>query len=114
MKLDKNAFVIISVIGQDLLACNYHAASVVVLESALRIGTCSLKLRGSVFSALSSAHWGLKNSDQAIAYMQQDLSVAKSLGKISFQIDIFFSVAPFVCVLIRQTSKLTVPWLLII
>ena len=81
MKLDKNAFVVISVIGQELLASNYHAASVVVLESALRIGTCSLKLRGSVFSALSSAHWGLKNSDQAIAYMQQDLSVAKSLGK---------------------------------
>ena len=81
MKLDKNAFVIISVIGQDLLACNYHAASVVVLESALRIGTCSLKLRGSVFSALCSAHWGLKNADQAIVYMQQDLSVAKSLGE---------------------------------
>ena len=80
MKLDKNAFVIISVIGQDLLASNYHSASVCVLESALRIGASSLKLRGSVFSALSSAHWGLKNTDQAIAYMQQDLSVAKSLG----------------------------------
>ena len=44
------------------------------------LGTCSLKLRGSVFSALSSAHWGLANTDKAVAYMQQDLAVAKSLG----------------------------------
>ncbi|XP_033099521.1 tetratricopeptide repeat protein 28-like [Anneissia japonica] len=80
MKLDKSPFVIISVIGQDLLAAGYHASSLVVLESALKIGTCSLKLRGSVFSALSSAHWGLSNSDKAVNYMQQDLSIAKSLG----------------------------------
>lgn len=84
MKLNKNVFVIISIIGQDLLATGYHAASILVLEAALRIGTCSLKLRGSVFSALSSAYWGQKNTDQAIAYMQQDLSVAKSLGKQPF------------------------------
>ncbi|XP_071946339.1 tetratricopeptide repeat protein 28-like [Antedon mediterranea] len=80
MKLDKSPFVIISVIGQDLLAAGYHASSLVVLESALKIGTCSLKLRGSVFSALSSAHWGLGNCDKAVNYMQQDLSIAKSLG----------------------------------
>ena len=42
-----------------------------VLESALKIGTCSLKLRGSVFSALSSAYWALNVLDKAINYMQQ-------------------------------------------
>jgi hypothetical protein len=52
-----------------------------MLEAALKIGTCSLKLRGSVFSALSSAYWGLGNIDQAIKYMQKDLQVAKNLGK---------------------------------
>lgn len=36
--------------------------------------------RGSVFSALSSAHWALSQLDAAINYMQQDLAVAKSLG----------------------------------
>jgi len=36
--------------------------------------------RGSVFSALSSAHWALSQLDKAIGYMQQDLAVAKSLG----------------------------------
>ncbi|KAG8194950.1 hypothetical protein JTE90_021411 [Oedothorax gibbosus] len=80
MRLDKSPFVITSVVGQELLATGNHAAAVVVLESALRIGTCSLKLRGSVFSALSSAYWALNTLDRAIAYMQQDLAVAKSLG----------------------------------
>ncbi|KAK8735667.1 hypothetical protein OTU49_005256 [Cherax quadricarinatus] len=83
MRLDKSPFVIISVIGQELLAAGHYAAAVVVLESALKIGTCSLKLRGSVFSALSSAYWALNSLDKAVSYMQQDLAVAKSLGDIA-------------------------------
>jgi tetratricopeptide (TPR) repeat protein len=82
MKLDKSPFVIISVIGQELLAQGKYSSAVEVLESALKIGTCSLKLRGSVFSALSSAYWALNSLDKAIGYMQQDLVVAKSLGDI--------------------------------
>lgn len=80
MRLDKSPFVMTSVIGQELLATGQHAAAVVLLETALHIGTCSLKLRGSVFSALSSAYWALNSLDRAIAYMQQDLAVAKSLN----------------------------------
>ncbi|CAH1107767.1 unnamed protein product [Psylliodes chrysocephalus] len=80
MKLDQSPFVLISVIGQELLAAGLYHAAVNVLESALRIGSCSLKLRGSVFSALSSAHWALNQLDQAIGFMQQDLAIAKSLG----------------------------------
>uniref|UniRef100_A0A3Q2VQ03 Tetratricopeptide repeat protein 28 n=1 Tax=Haplochromis burtoni TaxID=8153 RepID=A0A3Q2VQ03_HAPBU len=80
MKLDKSPFVVVSVIGQELLTACHHTASVVVLEAALKIGTCSLKLRGSVFSALSSAHWSLGNTEKSTSYMQQDLEVAKTLG----------------------------------
>ncbi|CAN7987066.1 unnamed protein product, partial [Ixodes hexagonus] len=80
MRLDKSPFVMTSVIGQELLATGQHSAAVVLLETALHIGTCSLKLRGSVFSALSSAYWALNSIDRAIAYMQQDLAVAKSLN----------------------------------
>ncbi|MEQ2271012.1 Tetratricopeptide repeat protein 28, partial [Xenotaenia resolanae] len=80
MKLDKSPFVVVSVIGQELLTAGHHTASVVVLEAALKIGTCSLKLRGSVFSALSSAHWSLGNTEKSLGYMQQDLEVAKTLG----------------------------------
>lgn len=72
----------ISVIGQELLQAGKYQSAVTVLESALRIGSCSLKLRGSVFSALSSAYWALNQLDKAIGYMQQDLAVAKSLGKL--------------------------------
>lgn len=70
-------------IGQELLQAGQYHSAVTVLESALRIGTCSLKLRGSVFSALSSAYWALNQLDKAIGYMQQDLAVAKSLGDSS-------------------------------
>ncbi|XP_050503121.1 tetratricopeptide repeat protein 28 isoform X2 [Diabrotica virgifera virgifera] len=83
MKLDQSPFVLISVVGQELLAAGLYHSAVTVLESALRIGSCSLKLRGSVFSALSSAHWALNQLDQAIGYMQQDLAIAKSLGDTS-------------------------------
>ena len=81
MKLDKSPFVVVSVIGQELLGATQHGASVVVLEAALKIGTCSLKLRGSVFSSLSSAYWSLGNTEKSTAYMQQDLEVAKTLGE---------------------------------
>ncbi|XP_070707262.1 tetratricopeptide repeat protein 28 [Pempheris klunzingeri] len=80
MKLDKSPFVVVSVIGQELLTHSFHGASVVVLEAGLKIGTCSLKLRGSVFSALSSAYWSLGNVEKSMAYMQQDLEVTKTLG----------------------------------
>ncbi|XP_066509678.1 LOW QUALITY PROTEIN: tetratricopeptide repeat protein 28-like [Hoplias malabaricus] len=80
MKLDKSPFVVVSVIGQELLSAGHHAASVVVLEAALKIGTCSLKLRGSVYSALSSAHWLQGNTEKSVGYMQEDLEVAKTLG----------------------------------
>uniref|UniRef100_A0A673K3A1 Tetratricopeptide repeat protein 28 n=1 Tax=Sinocyclocheilus rhinocerous TaxID=307959 RepID=A0A673K3A1_9TELE len=84
MKLDKSPFVVVSVIGQELLTASHHGASVVVLEAALKIGTCSLKLRGSVFSALSSSYWSLGNTEKSTAYMQQDLEVAKTLGERLF------------------------------
>lgn len=73
MKLDDSPFVVISVVGQELLGAGQYRAAAGVLESALLIGSCSLKLRGSVFSALSSAYWALNSLDKAINYMQQDL-----------------------------------------
>lgn len=82
MKLDQSPFLVVSVVGQVLLEAGSFKASVTVLESALRIGTCSQKLKGSVFSALSNAHWATGHIDRAIACMQQDLAVARALGKM--------------------------------
>jgi lipopolysaccharide biosynthesis regulator YciM len=64
MKLAKSPFVVISVIGQELLASGHYQAAVVVLESALKIGTANSKLKGSVYSALSSAYWALNSLDK--------------------------------------------------
>lgn len=69
-------FVITSVVGQELLSSSHFAAAAVVLEAALQIGTSSMKLRGSVLSALSSAYWAMNKLDIAIAYMRQDLQVS--------------------------------------
>lgn len=80
MQLDKSPFVVTSVVGQDLLSNGHKAAAIVILESALRIGTCSMKLRGSVYSALSTAYWELGDLDKALQYMQSDLQISKSLG----------------------------------
>ncbi|KAK3763661.1 hypothetical protein RRG08_051183 [Elysia crispata] len=79
--LKSSPFVIIAVIGQELVAAGHFSAAVSILEAALKVGTCSLKLRGSVFSALSSALWGLGRLEKAIYHMQQDLAVAKNMGK---------------------------------
>ncbi|CAL8082559.1 unnamed protein product [Orchesella dallaii] len=83
MKLSKSSFVVISVIGQELLAAGNYSPAVLVLESALKIGTANLKLKGSVYSALSSAYWALNSLEKAISYMQQDLAVSKSLGDVT-------------------------------
>ncbi|XP_025088925.1 tetratricopeptide repeat protein 28-like isoform X2 [Pomacea canaliculata] len=80
LRLVRSPFVLMAVVGQELLAACHYSAAVSVLEAALQVGTCSLKLRGSVFSALASAHWGLGALDKALYYMQQDLAVTKSLG----------------------------------
>lgn len=80
LQSDKNPFVITSVIGQEILVAGHYPAALVILDSSLRIGTRSLKLRGSVYSALSRAYWAIGEPDKAIYCMQQDLEVAKCFG----------------------------------
>ncbi|XP_039269541.2 uncharacterized protein LOC120344400 [Styela clava] len=80
MRLDTNPFIITSVIGQELLAHSHTEDAVQVLENAVSIGTRSLKLKGSVFSALSSALWSLGDTEKAIHYMNEDLTVSRMLS----------------------------------
>lgn len=49
LQLDKSPFVMTAVVGQELLADKHLHAAVVVLESSLRVGTCSMKLRSEFF-----------------------------------------------------------------
>ncbi|XP_077398379.1 tetratricopeptide repeat protein 28 isoform X2 [Vanacampus margaritifer] len=80
MKLERSPFMVVSLVGQELLTHGFHAAAAETLEAALQIDTCSLKMRGSVFSALSAAFWSLGDTEKSLAYMQQDLDVARTLG----------------------------------
>ncbi|KAG9509676.1 Tetratricopeptide repeat protein 28 [Fragariocoptes setiger] len=75
MELHTKPFIVASVIGQELLQCSENGPAVIILESALKIGTPFLKLRGSVYAALSSAYWALNNAEKAIAYARKDLEI---------------------------------------
>lgn len=83
LQSDKNPFLVISVIGQKVLDSGNYPAGTIILESALRINTRSLKLRAFVYSALGCGYWALGESDKAIHCMQQDLEVVKSFGDIT-------------------------------
>ncbi|XP_051906466.1 tetratricopeptide repeat protein 28 [Hippocampus zosterae] len=80
MKLERSPFMVVSLVGQELLAHGFYAAAAEALEAALQIGTCSLKMRGSIFSALSAAYWSLGYTEKSLDFMKQDLDVARTLG----------------------------------
>lgn len=84
MRLNTCAFVIISVVGQELLGAGQYSPAVIVLESALKIGTCSLKLRGSVFSALSSAYWALNSLDKVSLIVDVIIKCFSIRQKVTF------------------------------
>ena len=73
LKLDKNPFIITSVIGQELQSANRPQSAVKVLEAARAIGTESLKLEASLLQALGRVHWLLGNTERALEYMEKDL-----------------------------------------
>ena len=79
LKLDKNPFIITSVIGQELQTANHMDPAVRILEAARAIGTDSLKLQASLLQALGRVHWILGNTDKALQYMEQDLRNNESL-----------------------------------
>ena len=80
VKLDKNPFIITAVVGQELLSTGHTQAAMKVLEAARAIGTDSLKLEASLLQALGRVHWSLKNTDKALAYMEEDLKINVAEG----------------------------------
>lgn len=79
LKLDKNPFIITSVIGQELQTANRMEPAVRILEAARAIGTDSPKLEASLLQALGRVHWILGNTDKALEYMEKDLSINVTL-----------------------------------
>ena len=79
MGRDNDPFVITSIIGQELLSVREVYPAITVLEASLQIGTSDVKLKESVLSALSSAHWKTGNTKRAMRYMEDDLKTAEEL-----------------------------------
>ena len=79
IKLDKNPFIITSVIGQELQTANRMDPAVRILEAARAIGTDSLKLEASLLQALGRVHWILGHTDKALEYMEKDLQINVTL-----------------------------------
>uniref|UniRef100_A0AAZ3R4T9 CHAT domain-containing protein n=1 Tax=Oncorhynchus tshawytscha TaxID=74940 RepID=A0AAZ3R4T9_ONCTS len=77
MKLDKSPFVVVCVIGQELLTAGYHGASVVVLEAGLKIGTCSLKAASAALSSLGHVYTAIADYPNALASHKQCVLLAR-------------------------------------
>lgn len=80
LKLDKNPFIIASVIGQELQSVNRPECAVKILEAARSIGTDSLKLEASLMQALGRVHWLLSNTEKSLFYMEKDLEINSTLS----------------------------------
>ena len=79
MGMGTEPFIVVSIIGQELLNVREVYPAITVLEAALQIGTSNVKLKESVLSALSSAHWKTGNTKRAMRYMEDDLKSAEEL-----------------------------------
>jgi tetratricopeptide (TPR) repeat protein len=80
LKLDRNPFIITSVVGQELLSAGKYQSAMKILEAAHNIGTDSHKLESSLLQALGKVHWLLDDIDKALHYMEMDLKICESMG----------------------------------
>ncbi|XP_065830517.1 tetratricopeptide repeat protein 28-like isoform X1 [Oscarella lobularis] len=79
VNLNSNAFVMTSVIGQQLLGKSYYHEALTVLLSARQIGSDNLKLKASLFSALGTAYWKLRHIEAALDVMTTELAMVQSI-----------------------------------
>lgn len=77
LEITGKPFATVALIGQELLSANEIQPAITVLESSLHLGTDDLTLKGSVYSALSSAYWKVGNVKRALHYMHQDLLIVE-------------------------------------
>lgn len=94
LDLDKRPFIVVSVLGQELLVKGDYSKEIygpaaIILESALKMGSESKRFRGSVLSSLSYAYYMRKDYDKAINYMQKELDIESELEDVNGQCRVF-------------------------
>lgn len=83
--LDNKPFTVLAVLGQEMLNQRHVDHAVVILESALKIGSEHRKFKGSVLSAVSRAYFLLMEYEKAIKYMQKEYEIEKDLEDVGGQ-----------------------------
>ncbi|VDM92662.1 unnamed protein product [Litomosoides sigmodontis] len=107
-----NAFLIISIIGQEYLIVGHVAEAVALLELALDMSeanVASLDLRLSVLGAISFAYYQQKNYQQAIKYLDMQLEISKQLGQLEKQLTIYNSIVQIA--LLNDEATLAISYL---
>ena len=85
LDLDKKPFVVVSVLGQDVLAKGHSEHAAIILESALRMGADNKKFKGSVLSTIGYAYCTMRDYEKAVTYMLKELDVESELEDINAQ-----------------------------
>jgi len=89
LRLDKQPFIVVSILGQELLAKNFNEHAAFILESALKLGSLSSsedrKFKSSVLSSIAYAYCMLKDYERAIVYMQRELDIECDLEDVAAQ-----------------------------
>lgn len=75
LKLEKTPFIVVSLVGQELLSNSRLDQSLRVLDAARSIGTDSARLKASLLQTLGHAYWQSGNVSQALEYMERNLTV---------------------------------------
>uniref|UniRef100_A0A915BKD3 Tetratricopeptide repeat protein 29 n=2 Tax=Parascaris TaxID=6254 RepID=A0A915BKD3_PARUN len=88
-----DAFIVVSGIGQELLALGNNASAISMLNAALEIDTDCLQLRHSVVGALSRAHYESGHLRKALDYLDIQLEIAEQLEDVNAQLLIHDNIA---------------------
>uniref|UniRef100_A0AAF5DBT4 MalT-like TPR region domain-containing protein n=1 Tax=Strongyloides stercoralis TaxID=6248 RepID=A0AAF5DBT4_STRER len=80
LNLEKSSFVIISVIGQELLTLDYLPEAIYLLKIAISIDVDSVKLKESVYGAMAKAYYKMKDHSKACECMEVQINLNEALG----------------------------------
>ncbi|CAG9537906.1 unnamed protein product [Cercopithifilaria johnstoni] len=87
-----NAFIIISMIGQEYLTIGHITEAITLLQLALNMNeanVASLEFKLSVLGAISFAYYQQKNYHQVIKYLDMQLEISKQFGELNKQLTIY-------------------------
>ena len=104
--LDRQPFVVVTMLGQEILAKGEHIEhAAVILELGLKLeASDDKKIMSSALSTVALAFCALEDYDKAIAYMQKELKVESELEDVNGQCRVLSNLG-FTCFKLRKFDK---------